>query len=153
MVHWENSYRFGKQQESKILPVIIQYFKKEITPTTRQYAKYDFYDENTNYEAKSRTNKYDKYDSTMITMNKCCKCDMAKDLILLFNFTDGLYFIKYNEEQFSKYYRCHFSRAGEDWDEKEHIYIPITDLSLIERWVTQDDSKTKPEGYKSSGGF
>lgn len=133
MVHWNNSYCFGKSQEVRILPVIKEYFKKDINPTQGQYAKYDFYDDETNYELKSRTNHYNRYPDTMITQNKICGCD-TKDLILLFNFTDGLYFIKFDTERFANYFRNDFSRAGRDDDMKLHIYIPIADLTLIQSW-------------------
>ena len=134
MVHWAQSYKFGKAQELKIHPVIQEHFQREITATKGQYSKYDFYCEVANYEVKSRTNPYSKYPDTMITMNKCCGCDEGKELILLFNFTDGLYFIKFSAEQFATYRREMFSRAREDWDEKEHIFIPIVDLTLIKKW-------------------
>jgi len=136
MVHWQLSYKFGKAQEVRILPIIKEYFKTEIQATKNQYDKYDFTDPNTNYEVKSRTNKYNRYPTTMITMNKCCKCDKGSDLILLFNFTDGLYFIKFDEEKFRTYQTALFSRLQEEWDEKEHIYIPIADLTLIKEWET-----------------
>jgi glutaredoxin len=107
------------------------FFHKQITPTEGQYAKYDFFDETTNYEVKSRTNNYSKYPTTMITWNKCCDCDRDKDLILLFNFTDGLYYIKFDEELFKLYQRDMFSRANIAEDEKQHIYIPISHLTPI----------------------
>jgi len=64
----------------------------------------------------------------MITENKICG---DKKIILLFNFTDALYYIEYNEEQFSHYERKQFSRAGYKWDEKTHLFIPINDLKFI----------------------
>jgi hypothetical protein len=149
MVHWEQSYKFGKAQELRIHPVIQEHFQREITPTEEQYAKYDFYDEKTNYEVKSRTNTYNRYPDTMITMNKCCICDEGKDLILLFNFIDGLYYIKFDPEQFKNYRKELFSRAREDWDEKEHIFIPIEDLTLIKKWELPN---TIP-ALSKSGGF
>lgn len=134
MVHWKQSYSFGKAQEARIHPVIKEYFKKDIIPTEGQYAKYDFFDNDTNYEVKSRTNNYSKYPSTMITFNKCCDCDKDKDLILIFNFTDGLYFIKFDTEQFKLYQKEMFSRANIAEDEKIHVYIPISHLTLIQNW-------------------
>lgn len=134
MVHWKNSYAYGKAQEARIHPVIKAFFGKEIIPTVGQYAKYDFYDNDTNYEVKSRTNNYSKYPTTMITWNKCCECDKGKDLILLFNFTDALYYIKFDEELFKLYQKEMFSRANIADDEKEHIYIPISHLNLIQNW-------------------
>lgn len=134
MVHWHQSYKFGKQHEKIALPIIREFFNRDIQQTEGQYAKYDFVDETTNYEQKTRTNAYAKYPDTMITMNKCCKCDEGKDLILLFKYTDGIYYIKYDPEKFATYRTEMFSRAGLEWDEKEHIYIPIGDLLPIKKW-------------------
>jgi hypothetical protein len=134
MVHWKTSYAFGKAQEERILPIIREYFNPDLQPTEGQYAKYDFDDETTNYELKSRTCKYNNYQDTMITFDKMCGCDKEKRLILLFNFTDGLYFIQYDETKFSHYRRELFSRARLDSDEKEHIFIPIEHLTLIKAY-------------------
>ena len=134
MVHWKDSYAFGKTQEQKIFPIIKEYFNPNITPTEGQYAKYDFIDAVTNYELKSRTCKHNNYKDTMITFNKLCNCDVDKKLILLFNFTNGLFFIEYNEIAFSQYRTDLFSRAREFGDEKLHIYIPVEHLTLIQEW-------------------
>jgi hypothetical protein len=131
MVHWEASYKFGKAKEEEILPLLRAFFKRDIQAYPSQYDDFDFWDEETEYEVKSRTNTYSKYPTTMITKNKTTK-PTEKQVILLFNFLDGLYYIEYNQEQFSKYQTKMFSRANKEWDEKEHIYIPITDLKKVE---------------------
>ncbi len=130
MVHWNNSYLFGKAQESKILPLLQSYFGREITPTEGRYAKYDYSDDDFNYEVKSRTNTMTAYPTTMITKNKTEGSD--KPVILLFNYKDCLAYIKYDEEQFKDYLVEQFSRAGLKADEKPHLYIPINHLSVIE---------------------
>ena len=130
MVHYTASYKFGKEKEQEILPIIKAFFKREIKAYPNQYDDFDFWDGETEYELKSRTNSYSQYPTTMITRNKISKPN-SKQIILLFNYTDGLYFIKYNEEQFSKYETKFFSRAKQEWDEKEHIYIPIVDLKKV----------------------
>ena len=131
MVHWTTSYAYGKAKELDILPLIRAFFKRDIQQYPNQYDDFDFYDEETEYEVKSRTNTYSKYPTTMITQNKTQKIT-SKKVKLLFNFTDGLYYIEYDKEQFSKYQTKMFSRAGEKWDEKLHIYIPISDLKKVE---------------------
>lgn len=132
MVNWENSYIFGKKQESTILPLIRSYFGREITPTKDRYAKYDYYDDDFNYEVKSRTNTMKAYKTTMITKNKTEGSD--KPVILLFNYKDCLAYIKYEEEQFKDYLVEQFSRAGVQADEKPHLFIPIDHLSVIESY-------------------
>jgi len=130
MVHWTLSYKFGKAQEVRILPVLKEYFKTEIQATKNQYDKYDFTDPKTNYEVKSRTNKYNRYPTTMITADKVAG---DKKLIFIFNFVDCLAVIEYDEERFAKYERQMFSRAQIATDEKIHLFIPIGDLEIIKR--------------------
>ena len=128
MVHFEESYKYGKAKEEIILPVLKEYFSREIINTTEKYAKYDYYDDSYKYELKSRTNKKNTYPDTMITFNKCTD---EFPLILLFNYTDCLCYIEYNKDKFKNYKKKLFSRANIITDEKEHVYIPIEDLTVI----------------------
>ena len=134
MVHWKKSYQFGKKQEVIVLPIIREFFDDPtIRPTEGRYCKYDFESENVNFELKSRTNEFNKYPTTMITCNKLSVVD-SKRLILLFSFTDCISYIEYNEGLFKSFETRKFSRAGLDWDEKEHIYIPIESLTPIKSY-------------------
>ena len=128
MVHYNESYKFGKEQETIVLPIINKYFNRDIKPYKERYSKYDFYDDKHLYELKSRTCCLNTYPDTMITANKI---NLDKPLILLFNFRDCLAFIEYDECRFSTYTQTMFSRAGIAGDEKLHIYIPIGDLEII----------------------
>ena len=130
MVHFEQSYIYGKEKEKSILPTLCEYFKRDIGAYQNQYDDFDFFDNEYEYEMKARTNKYNKYPTTMITLNKCQKVT-SKKVILLFYFTDGLFYIEYEPEKFSKYEVRKFSRAQLSWDEKDHIFIPIGDLIKI----------------------
>ena len=121
-------YTFGTKQEDLVLPKIKEYFKRDIKKSEDKYAKSDYFDDDYFYEMKSRTNNYSKYPTTMITQDKIRE---DKPLILLFNFTDGIYYIKYDKEKFLTYEQKMFSRANLEWNEKNHLYIPITDLQPI----------------------
>ncbi len=132
MVHWKQSYSYGKKKEEVVLPIIQKYFGKNISSNQDQFAKYDFFDDDTNYELKSRTNTKDYYPTTMITKNKVEEC--GKDLKLLFNFKDCLAYIQYDKEQFKNYTTENFSRLGADWDEKPHLYIPVNHLTVIQTY-------------------
>lgn len=129
MVHWTNSFKFGIEQQKIVLPIIQNYFNREIIEHTEQYSKYDFSDEIYNYELKSRTNNLNKFPTTMITLNKI---DKSKPLIFLFKFTDKLTYIEYDETLFNTFEVKKFSRAQKNWDMKNHIYIPIEHLKIIE---------------------
>jgi hypothetical protein len=129
MVHFENSFQYGIKEEKEVLPIIKEFFKRDIKQSTDKWSKYDFFDDETIYELKSRTNTLNKYPDTMITANKIVNDD--KKQILLFNFTDCLAYIEYDSELFSTYKKKKFSRAQIKADEKEHIFIPIQDLKII----------------------
>ena len=69
----------------------------------------------------------------MITSNKLKNTD--RQLILLFGFTDGLYYIKYDPLIFDTFEKKKFKRAGVCTDALEHAYIPIGDLKLIKKYL------------------
>ena len=123
-----NDYKFGVIQEEIILPIIQSFFGKNINKSLDKYSKFDFFDDDCYYELKSRTNCYSKYPTTIITADKI---NADKKTIFIFNFTDGIFYIEYNKEQFDTYEQRLFSRASISWNEKLHFYIPISDLKPI----------------------
>lgn len=128
---YPKDYNFGKEKECEVLPELLNYFKREIKMSESNFAKHDFYDDEYNYELKSRSFNYrynDEYQTTMITEDKL---DTSKPLILLFNFDDGLYYIEYNLNKFKQYKVDLFSRAKVKSNEKDHVYIPKKDLICI----------------------
>lgn len=129
MVHYHSCYKYGIENQKIVLPIIQNYFNRNIIEHTEQYSKYDFSDNEYNYELKSRKFNLNKYSTTMITLNKI---DKSKPLILLFKFTDKLTYIEYNEQLFKTFEIKDFSRANLRGDYKPHIYIPIEYLTIIE---------------------
>lgn len=123
--NFQNRYNIGKQSEEEVLPIIRRFFKdNSIQPTTLKTDRYDYKGLIKNYELKTRTNKYNQYPTTMIGDDKC-----EVDSVLLFKYTDGLYYIEYNKEQFNKYELKKFTKYTIP---KDYIYIPIKDLKKIE---------------------
>ena len=118
-------YKFGKSSEEAILPIIREYFKREIKATEGRYSSFDYKDEKYNYELKTRTNKMQQYPTTMITINKC-----EVNSILLFKYTDYLAYIEYDEEKFKTYEVKKYTRY-EDRQKRDHIFIPVKDLTII----------------------
>ena len=129
-MHWTDSYRWGLIQQESIMPSLKKYFGDDVKATEGQYAKYDAESDKYVFEIKSRNNKYNRYPTTMITANKITNTD--KIIIFIFNFTDGIYYIDYNEKLFNQYEKKEFSRSNFSWDYKTYIYIPIEDLILVE---------------------
>jgi hypothetical protein len=130
MVLYPEDYKFGIKEEELIHKTLNKYFGRDIKRSEDEKAKHDFYDDEYNYEVKSRKITYNRYSTTLITEDKICG---NKKIILLFNFTDALYYIEYNEEKFLKYERQQFSRSKLKKDEKSHLYIPIKDLIFISK--------------------
>ena len=126
---YKMDYQNGKQKEEEVLPKIKNYFEREIQKSTERYELYDFYDEKYKYELKSRNVKYETYPTTLIPKDK-----IRKRIIFLFNFTNGLYYIKYKPKIFQLFECKDFVRnARSDYNDKqkEYVYIPIEYLKKI----------------------
>jgi hypothetical protein len=122
--NFENRYNIGKLEEEKTLPILKEYFKRDIKQTLNKLDKYDFECDKYKYELKTRTNKFNDYPTTMIGKDK-----LETNAILIFKFSDDiLAYIEYDEERFKTYETKLFTKYKIP---KEHIYIPIKDLKII----------------------
>lgn len=132
MATFKKDYQDGKEGELRVLPIITNYFKKDISLTSKKTDVYDFKDtEGTVYELKTRNNKHNAYPTTIIGINKI----QNNKCILLFDFSDGLYYIKYDKTLFDTFERNMFVRNKRlDFRDtaKEYLFIPIDKLTLIE---------------------
>lgn len=125
---------FGLQKEKTVLPIISSFFNDDIKLVKNRYSSYDFEGEKYTYELKSRTNKYDAFNETLIPQSKILN-KSEKPIRFLFLFTDGLYYIRYSPKKFKKYKLdvfCRNKRA--DYNDKPalYYYIPIIDLKKID---------------------
>lgn len=130
----KNDLHFGKKCEQKILPVITKFFNDEIEMSKNQYSTYDFIGKKYIYELKSRTNKYLDFDTTLIPEKKILN-RKNDNIIFLFYFTDGLYYIKFDKKKFNIYKKDLFCRnARIDYNDMPSLYyyIPVTDLKKID---------------------
>ena len=130
MVHYQDSYIYGTKKEVIILPILKSHFKTEIQMNSPN-SKFDYQDDQYDYELKSRTCKSTTYKTTMISSDKCIS---DKPIRLVFNFVDALYYIEYHEALFKTYQKDLFSRADIVSDEKYHYYIPVDHLTLIKKY-------------------
>ena len=127
---FKKDYSFGLGKENEILPIITTFFDRDIKKSKNNFDKYDFEDDKYKYELKSRNNEYNKYPTTIICNDKV----ITDKLIFLFNFTDGLYYIKYSKSKFDNFEKKLFVRnKRQDYNdlEKMYIYIPIEKLKKI----------------------
>jgi hypothetical protein len=123
-------YNFGREQEIVLLPRLNEFFKDDIKPTTDKFHKYDYEGNKYVYEMKSRTCKMGQYSTTLLPADKVIK---TKKQIFLFNFTDGLYYIEYDEEVWKDIEIASFRRfrIGVNDLEKPYYHIPTTLLKKI----------------------
>jgi len=129
MVHYENDYIWGLEQQQKIIKILNYCFGTKLIQYEGQYSKHDYYDDNTTYELKSRRCKLTNYPTTLLTANKITS-NKKTNLVFIFNFIDKIAVIKYNKKKFDKYEKQMFSRINEVYDEKEYYLIPIEDLII-----------------------
>lgn len=123
-------YYFGRQQEIVLLPRLNEFFKDDIKPTTDKFHKYDFEGSKYIYELKSRNCTMEQYPTTLLPADKVIK---TKKQIFLFNFTNGLYYIEYDEEAWKDIAVLSFRRFrfGVNDLEKPYYHIPTTLLKKI----------------------
>ena len=107
-------------------------FADNLKQDTDQYALFDFNNDKTFIELKSRRCKHDTYHDTMIGMNKVYRARENPDneYIFCFNFTDGLYYFKHSDTY--KYSIRFAGRNDRSRDErKTYAFIPKEDLLKV----------------------
>jgi hypothetical protein len=133
MKTFRKDYNYGIECEDKVLEILNKNFNidGEIRKSNSIYSSYDFISNNYCYELKSRNNRYDEYPTTLIPKYKCNR----DNLYLLFYFTDGLYYIKYDKDLFETFEVKQFKRNDRvDKIQKpvDYYYIPVEHLTRIE---------------------
>jgi hypothetical protein len=121
---------YGLIRENNVLEKIKKYFNDEtIKKTTDRFCKYDFESPTCKYELKSRKNTMRAYPTTIIPTHKV----VDGNLIFVFNFTDGLYYIQYDKETFDRFNTFEMTdcRAGRYGQTALHFSIPIEFLKEI----------------------
>jgi len=126
---YKKEQEFGKENEKLILPKLNEYFKTNIILSYDEFEKYDGFDENNIYEIKTRRIIKNAYSTTLLTYHKII--DNDKPLIIIFNFVDYISYIKYDEDKFNTYEKKLFCRGRPGEQYKEHIYIPVSDLTIL----------------------
>jgi hypothetical protein len=121
----------GLLDQKKLLPVIKEFFNKDIKEIENKYSAFDYECDDCYYELKTRTNTKDKYPTTLIGVNKL---DTKKDLILIFKYTDCLTYINYDKTLFDTFEIKKFDRNAKASNKSDYIYIPVEHLKIIENY-------------------
>lgn len=127
-------YRLGTQAESALLPIFNRYFNTTFTPT-KQYDPMDYTSPAYDLELKTRTNKRNQYPTTMLPYSKILHAKSSpRKTLFVFNFTDGLYYIAYDDILFSSFTTNEFQRDDRPDHrdrQQQYIYIPVKHLLPI----------------------
>lgn len=126
---------FGLPKEDPVLDKLRKHFAEDIAKSSYQYCPHDGFSKTTEYEIKSRRNRYNQYPTTIVPVSKVRNMKRSR-LVFVFNFTDGLYYAEYDKEKFAKYnikmveaVRKRNGVVGKTIE--PHFEIPITDLIYI----------------------
>ena len=132
-------YNKGIENENKVLNFLNLNNKFQ---KCKKNCPFDFYDDVTFIELKSRNNEYNKYPSTMVGYNKIkiAEEDESKTKYkFLFLFTDGLYQWEFEKDKY-------LIKDGGRWDRgkseiKKYCYINIENLKLLNKDIINEKAK------------
>ena len=100
MVFQKENNEWGVKRELERLPFIKEVLGEDVKHHTDTFNEFDFSTNKYNIELKSRTISSSCFDTTFTTPTKRTKAKKSKKAVLwLFGFTDGLYYIIYNENK------------------------------------------------------
>ncbi len=121
----QSDYEWGVEQETKVFPVVQNYFGGSVTRSRNKKERFDCSDTNSIYEIKSRKCNSSHYPTTVITTDKAV--EIGKNIYFIFNFYDKVYYIQYNAERFRNYQiKWIFNKPN--WE------IPMEDLTTFHEW-------------------
>ena len=93
---------FGQEKEKELLPILSKYFNFVLKPKHR-YFVFDYECDTAFIELKSRRGIRTEYPTTIVGKNKIDYADKCnKDVYFVFNFSDGLFYWKYDKEEIGK---------------------------------------------------
>lgn len=90
---------YGQAKEKELLPILSSYFNFKLKPKHR-YFVFDYECDTAFIELKSRRGIRTEYPTTIVGKNKIDYADKCgKDVYFVFDFSDGLFYWKYNREE------------------------------------------------------
>lgn len=135
MNKFDNDMSFGLNKEDLVLNYLnnTEYLKNPLEKSLKKTAPFDYYNDTTFIELKSRRNTYLKYPTTMVGDNKLkiAEEDTTKKYFFYFYFTDGLYKWAYNSEQYELKEGGRRDRGRPEI--KLYGYIPIVNLIFVSK--------------------
>lgn len=130
MTHVLADYQLGTEAQARLLPKLAEFFADNLAPTPGQYDRYDYESDTAVYELKSRRVSKDSYPTTLIGADKV-NPKHPKSQVYLFEFTDGLFYLRFDKALFETFERKPFVRNAPGFVEKPYLFIPVTALEPI----------------------
>jgi hypothetical protein len=137
---YADDYAYGKEGESKTLPILNKFFNTEMIEQSR-YSPFDFICKNNTifFELKTRKCKHDTYPTLWINWDKvqtakeASRTNPDRRYYFAFNLYDGIWYIRYNEELFDKFDDGYFQRRDRDVIQPEQhiVHIPVAYLTQL----------------------
>ena len=132
----KSDIEFGNKAEIEVIKLLRVHFGENIIKNTYRFATYDAKckETNTHYEIKARRCAMNSYPTTIIPCSKIAKKEEKDNLIFVFLFTDGLYYIKYDRKVFDTFVTddITYYRKGIQAKPVKHMYIPIELLVKVD---------------------
>ena len=138
ITHLEEDLEYGESRETVIHKALEQFFNCNLTNTKETHGKfcsfdYEDLDKQIRIELKSRRVKKNTYPTSVIGFNKITTAKNYDGLyIFVFEYTDGLYFVEYNNDLGELEPRTFYRLNGEI---KTNVDIPTQWLKKIEQNV------------------
>ena len=141
---FSGDYIYGTQKERLVVDYLNSKHKRDKYELYKEKnSVMDFHNDKYECELKSRTCSHDKYETTMVGLNKVQNMDPKKKYRFYFLFTDGLYRWEYNKDDFVTRNGGRCDRGK--YEIKKYIYIDIKKLKLLTTRINSNTEKTFQE--------
>ena len=124
----KSDIEYGNRAEIEVIKLLRVHFGENIIKNTYRFAIYDAKckETNTHYEIKARRCAMNSYPTTIIPCSKIAKKQEKDNLIFVFLFADGLYYIKYDRKVFETFGTddITYYRQGIQPKPVKHLCIP-----------------------------
>lgn len=126
----EEDLDLGITAEHKLLPYLQKHFGGNLYKEPARACRWDYRNDTHFFELKTRRVSKNRYPTTMLAVNKV----RHPNTVFIFNFTNGVYYIEYDEETFSGFERAFYQRqSNSDFKNRlqEYYYIPVWKLKPL----------------------
>jgi hypothetical protein len=125
----------GEKGENNTQGIIEKFLSIKLTKSTDKYATFDYYNDNTFIELKTRRVKHNTYSTLMFGYNKFKKglehIKEGKDVYFFFNCLDGVYYWKLTEESKKHITIGSGGRRDRGQDESNQKLVFVSSHNLI----------------------